>query len=81
MEGRNVMAPYARRNGDTRPFESPVKERLAWHPLLPIRWLPRHGQPGCLIEWVSQKFVRLSAWLPFYIAVIATLTLVVVLFR
>lgn len=73
------MKNYARRNGDTRPLESPVKERLAWHPFQPIRWLPRHGQPGCLLEWFSQRVIVLSAYLPIYTAVVVTLTLAVVL--
>lgn len=70
------MVTYARRNGDTRPLESAVKERLAWHPALPIRWLPRHGQPGCIVEWASQEFVKLSAYLPFYVVLVLVLTLV-----
>lgn len=73
--------PYSRRKGDTRPFESPNKERLAWHPFLPVRWLPRHGQPGCILEWTSQRFVKLSAWLPFYTAVVVTLTAIVIFTR
>lgn len=70
---------YVRRSGDTRPFESARKERLAWHPTLPIRWLPRHGNPGCLVEWLSQGIVKWAAYLPVYIAIIVALTVVVVL--
>lgn len=75
------MAQYVRRTGDVRPFESANRDRLAWHPSMPIRWLPRHGQPGCLLEWFSQRLIVLSAYLPIYVAVVATLTLIVVLAR
>lgn len=75
------MAQYVRRSGDVRPFESANRDRLAWHPSMPIRWLPRHGQPGCLLEWFSQRLIVLSAYLPIYVAVVATLTLIVVLAR
>lgn len=75
------MAQYVRRSGDVRPFESANRDRLAWHPSMPIRWLPRHGQPGCLLEWFSQRVIVLSAYLPVYIAVIVTLTLLVVLWK
>lgn len=44
----------------------------------PIRWLPRHGQPFCIIEFVSQAFVRGLAWAPLYTAVMVTLILLAV---
>jgi hypothetical protein len=73
------MAVYHRRPGDVRPLVSTNKERLAWHPSMPIRWLPRHGQPGCFVEWTSQQIIRWSAYLPVYTALVVTLTLVVLL--
>lgn len=41
-------------------------------------WLPRHGQPSSRVEQVSQNVIRFVAYLPIYTAIIATLTLVVV---
>lgn len=73
------MGTYTRRSGDVRPLVSDRKERLAWHPTMPIRWLPRHGQPGCFVEVLSQAIVRGAAWLPLYTALIATLTLIAVI--
>lgn len=70
---------YHRRAGDVRPLTSNRPERLAWHPTMPIRWLPRHGQPGCLVEMLSQAIIKWSAYLPVYTAVVVTVTLVVVL--
>lgn len=46
----------------------------------PFRWLPRHGQPFCVGEWLSQAAVKAVAWTPTYTAIVATLTLVAVLF-
>lgn len=43
----------------------------------PFRWLPRHGAPICVAEWMAQALVRLTAWLPFYIALVVTVILVV----
>ncbi len=41
-------------------------------------WLPRHGDPLCLGDRIVQTLVRLLALVPVYIAVVVTLTLVVV---
>lgn len=76
-----MMVDYHRRSGDVRPLASEEPERLAWHPTMPIRWLPRHGQPGCLVELVSQAIVRASAYLPIYTAIVVTLTLLAVWWR
>lgn len=46
----------------------------------PSRWLPRHGKPVCMVEWLSQNTVKLLAHLPVYTAVVATLTLLVLIF-
>lgn len=46
-------------------------------PLGHFRWLPRHGPPVCVVEWLAQALVRLTAWLPFYIALVVTLILLV----
>ena len=43
-------------------------------------WLPRQGQPSTLLEKLAHNVIRLIAWLPIYTAIIATLTLLVVLF-
>lgn len=45
-----------------------------------FRFLPRHGKPASIYEWVIQKLIKLIAWLPVYIAIVVTLTFLVVLF-
>ena len=35
----------------------------------PFRWLPRHGEPYCLGEWVTQHAARGLAWFPLYATV------------
>lgn len=45
----------------------------------PLRLLPRHGEPKCVVEWASQMFVKALAYAPLYIAFIVTLTFVVTL--
>lgn len=59
-----------RRRGDERPLEDDPKVSLTFWPAhnQPIRWLPRHGAPLCILEWGSQHFIRIAP----------TLTLVVV---
>jgi hypothetical protein len=44
-----------------------------------IRWLPKNGEPECILEWFSQMAVKALALAPLYTAVIVTLTLLVVL--
>jgi hypothetical protein len=46
----------------------------------PFRWLPRHGEPSCVGEWLSQRFIVVVAWLPVYTAIVVTLALLVLLF-
>jgi hypothetical protein len=50
----------AMRDGDDRPFKQDPPPPLAFLPLKgePFRWLPRHGQPYCVAEWLSQWIVR-----------------------
>ncbi len=43
-----------------------------------MKWLPRHGEPLCLVERLSQSLIRSLAHLPVYTAVVVTLTLVLV---
>lgn len=48
---------------------------LSWRRLSksnPFRWLPSHGQPLSIGEWIFQNIVRVIAWLPVYV----TLTIV-----
>jgi hypothetical protein len=75
------MTNYLRR-GDTRPFRRNPNVGLSWRPLIqaPIRWLPRHGDPFCVLEWISQKAIKTLAYLPVYIAVVTTITLIVLIF-
>lgn len=45
-----------------------------------FRWLPRHGQPSCVGEWISQVLVRCLAWAPLYTAVVVTAMALVYVF-
>jgi hypothetical protein len=71
-----------RRPGDERPFEHDQDISLTLLPAegQPFRWLPRHGQPSCIGEWMAQRMVTATAWAPIYIAIVTTLTLLVVVF-
>ena len=44
------------------------------------RYLPRQGRPRSIVELVCQAAIRALACLPIYIAVVATLTFLVVVF-
>ncbi len=69
-----------RRKGDTRPLEHydpevsltllPAEDR-------PFRWLPKHGQPYCIGEWLTQHVYE--ARLEVYTAIIVTLVLLVLI--
>lgn len=50
-------------------------DRLTWSmtEYSSFRWLPKHGKPSSVFEWLSQNFVKLIAWLPVYIAIVVTL--------
>lgn len=67
-----------RRAGDTRPLRNPAGRVTEPMPG-PTRWLPQHGDPFCLLEWLSQSIVKLIAYLPVYVAIVVTITLVFVL--
>lgn len=43
----------------------------------PLRWLPRHGAPVCIVEWLSQRTITGLARLPIYTAVIVTAIIVI----
>lgn len=68
----------SKRSGDPRPFRRWHRLPLRRTPVdAPFRWLPRHGDPSCVIEWVSQNMIRSVAFLPIYTAIVVTITLVV----
>ena len=46
----------------------------------PFRWLPRHGEPSCIGEWLTQRGITVIAYLPVYTALVATLVLIVAVF-
>lgn len=71
---------YQRRMGDARPLKRDSASNLTWRPGRPVRWLPRHGDPFCVIEWMSQKTIKSMAYLPVYTAVVITLVLLVLIF-
>jgi hypothetical protein len=74
--------PDGRRKGDERPRRHRPGVDLTLTPAHgePFRWLPRHGEPSCIGEWVTQQAIRWLAWLPLYTALIATLVLLVLVF-
>jgi hypothetical protein len=71
-----------RRKGDERPRKHVKGVPLTLTPThnQPFRWLPRHGEPSCIGEWLTQRTITALAWLPFYTAVVATLVLLIALF-
>lgn len=66
-----------RRKGDDRAFIHDPSKRLRLWPAkgYPFRWQPKHGEPGCFGESVTQALWRHRIAL--YIAVVVTLTLAV----
>ncbi len=69
-----------RRTGDRRPLKHPpgmplTARRGVDHP---FRWLPRHGEPYCVVEWLTQTIARLLVYLPVYVAVVVTVTLILI---
>lgn len=46
------------RLGDTRPYSRKDGVALGRSPQHPFRWLPRHGDPYCLAEWLVQRALR-----------------------
>ncbi len=69
-----------RRRGDTRPLIRDDVNPLSWKPTRPVRWLPRHGAPYCVLEWTTQHAVKILALLPVYTAIVVTLVLLMVIF-
>lgn len=67
--------PDTRRKGDARPYHHDAT--LMFGPQSPMRWLPRHGRPYCVIEWATQHSIRRLATFPAYAALILLLTLIV----
>jgi len=56
---------------------NPKGERMEAHD---IRWLPRHGSPQNMFEWICQTAIRIVAFLPVYIAIVVTLILLIEIF-
>ncbi len=75
--------PDSRRKGDSRPVhhDKGLSLRLTPEQHEPFRFLPKHGDPYCISEWVSQQTIRGMAFIPIYIAFVTTLTFIVVLWR
>lgn len=73
---------FSPRRGDNRPYRRGPSEPLQWvlNTRSPFRWLPRHGDPFCVVEWFSQKTIKSVAYLPIYTAIIVTLVLLVQIF-
>lgn len=76
------MTSFVPREGDTRPYRRDPSVRLQWslNSEYPFRWLPRHGDPSCVVEWFSQRSIKALAYLPVYTAIIVTIVLIVQLF-
>jgi hypothetical protein len=68
-----------RRKGDTRAFIYTGK--MAWWPAkgYPFRWKPKHGDPECIGEEVSQAIWRYPRTVA-YIAIVVTISLIVQVF-
>lgn len=65
------------RPGDTIPHQHDLPVRLCLH--RPVRWLPRHGQPVCAIEWVTQHTLKTVAFPVVYAALLLIACLLVYL--
>lgn len=59
-----------------------MSSRLSLNPIheRPYRWLPRHGEPLCILEWLSQKSIIALAWAPLYTAIVVTVVLILIVF-
>lgn len=73
------MTKDRRREGDGRPEKRDPEINLTFTPASgePFRWLPRHGEPSCVGEWLTQHIVKWVAEPKHYIAITVTVTLVV----
>lgn len=67
------------RGNDGRPFIGSQVGHLSLWPALdqPARWLPRHGRPYSIPEWISQKLLRSLAYAPIYTLVIVCLIVLI----
>lgn len=45
-----------------------------------MRWLAKDGEPVCVLEFISQLVARIATYVPFYIALVVTLTLIIQIF-
>lgn len=68
-----------RRKNDNRPFKQDRPLKFKPDEKGPIRWLPRQGEPFCVLEYISQTIIRNIAYFPIYTAVIVTVTLVIII--
>ena len=49
-------------------------------PIRTYNWLPRQGKPKKYLDLMCQIVLKVMAFLPLYIAVVVTITLMIVLF-
>ena len=70
-----------RREGDERSLEGDEDVNLTFLPAhdQPMRWLPKHGKPLCIGEWLSQNFIKSIAWWPVYVGIVTTVTLLIII--
>lgn len=75
--------PDERREGDERPFKHEKGVRLTFLPAPGerFRWFPRHGEPLCIGEWLTQHVVRFVSYLPVYIAIVVSLIIIIQVFH
>lgn len=76
---RHVRTKKMRKH-DERPYSRPDGARLGWPPCRPFRWLPRHGKPTCVLEWIAQRLVRTAANPAVYTAIVVTAILAIQIF-
>lgn len=71
----------SRRSGDQRAIYH--EKSLTWWPRAgqPLRLLPRHGDPHCLVEWLAQNMLKAVAYPPAYVLLILTILVVVQLYN
>lgn len=71
----------SRRSGDQKDIYH--QKPLTWWPAReqPLRLLPRHGDPHCLIEWLAQNTLKLIAYPPAYVLLVLMLLVVVQLYN
>lgn len=74
------MSTDMRRPGDRRPYKRVDNISWRFYHGRPFRWLPRQGEPWCVAEWLAQAIIKTLAFVPVYIAIIVTLTLLIQIF-